>query len=271
MTVRWTASGDLTAGDRRLEYACWGPPPIDAPTLVLLHEGLGCTALWRGFPAQLAEATGLGVFAYSRAGYGRSEPEPLPWQLDYMSHHATQVLPEVLDVIGLERGVLIGHSDGATIAAIHAGWVADPRLRGLVAIAPHFFTEAMGLAAIAAARRSYEQGDLKTRLARYHDNPDCAFRGWNDSWLHPDFKSWNVTNVIAGIRVPVLAVQGAEDQYGTRAQIDVLAERCRAPVERCILAECRHSPFLEAPDRVLPELAQFCARVLQDGTGKVGG
>jgi pimeloyl-ACP methyl ester carboxylesterase len=235
------------------------------PTLVLLHEGLGCTALWRDFPGRLAETTGLGVFAYSRAGYGGSDPDPLPWPLDYMTRHATGVLPEVLDAIGLRRGVLIGHSDGATIAAIHAGRVQDARVAGLALMAPHFFTEPMGLAAIAAARQAYDTGDLKPRLARYHADPDCAFRGWNDSWLHPAFKAWNVTEVIGGIRVPVLALQGEADQYGTRAQIDVLAELCPAPVTLRLLPACRHAPFLDAPDVVLSELKRFCAGALRAG------
>ncbi len=261
MNVEWTAKGFLTASGKSLEYACWGCPPSEAPTLVLLHEGLGCTALWRDFPAKLAEATGFGVFAYSRAGYGQSDPADLPRPLDYMTREATEVLPEVLDAIGFERGVLVGHSDGATISAIYAGSVIDMRVRGVVTMAPHFFTEDMGLTEIAAAKQVFDRGDLRDRMAKYHADPDNTFRGWNDSWLHPDFKEWNVSEVIDYIRVPVLAIQGKDDQYGTLAQIEELESRSYAPVDSVILYDCRHTPFLDQPEKVLSAIADFCARL----------
>lgn len=269
MNAPWAASGFLSAGGKSLEYGCWGPPPAHAPTLVLLHEGLGCTRLWRDFPEQLAEVTGLGVFAYSRAGYGHSDKADLPRPLDYMTREATDFLPEVLDVIGVSSAVLVGHSDGATIAAIYASSVSDRRLRGpvsgplrgLVLMAPHFFTEPMGLKEIAAAKSVYETEDLKDKMARYHADPDNTFRGWNDSWLHPDFASWNVSEVIDGIRVPVLAIQGEDDQYGTLAQIEEIEKRCNAPVTALILERCRHSPFLEQAERVLAECERFCVQL----------
>src|ERR1700729_3554338 len=160
---RWTegASGEVVADGKRLEAVAYGPAPDVAPTIVMLHEGLGCVALWRDFPTQLAEATRLGVFAYSRAAYGQSDPAPLPRPLDYMTREARETLPAVLEAIGLERGILLGHSDGASIAAIYAGTVEDFRVRGLVLMAPHFFTEESGLAAIATAREAYENGDLR--------------------------------------------------------------------------------------------------------------
>ena len=154
---RGGASGFLTIEGKRLETFCRGPAPDAAPTIVMLHEGLGCVALWRDFPEQLAAATGLGVFAYSRAGYGQSDPAPLPRPLDYMTREARETLPAVLEAIGFERGILLGHSDGASIAAIYAGTVEDFRVRGLVLMAPHFFTEESGLAAIATAREAYEK------------------------------------------------------------------------------------------------------------------
>ena len=163
-------TGTLTSGGKSLEYACWGPGPDTAPTIVLLHEGLGCVALWRDFPQRLADATGWGVFAFSRAGYGQSDPAVLPRPLDYMTVEAIDVLPEVLNQIGFRTGILFGHSDGATIAAIHAGSVVDHRVRGLVLMAPHFFTEPMGLAAIAEARMAWEKGDLSAKLGKYHAN-----------------------------------------------------------------------------------------------------
>lgn len=178
--LTWGAGkGTVTAGGKSLEWLSFGPSPAEAPTLVLLHEGLGCAALWRDFPQRLAEATGWGVFVYSRAGYGQSDPVSLPRPLDYMTHEAVDVLPEVLDAFGFRRGVLMGHSDGATIAAIHAGSVADFRVRGIILMAPHFFTEDMGIAEIEKAKVGYETSDLRAKMAKYHRDPDNAFLGWN--------------------------------------------------------------------------------------------
>ncbi|MGA1232972.1 MAG: alpha/beta fold hydrolase [Lutimaribacter sp.] len=254
-------AGRLQAAGFDLEYQCFGPPPGQAPTIVLLHEGLGAVALWRDFPQALADATGWGVFAYSRAGYGRSGPRALPWPLDYMTREATHVLPDVLQAIGFQNGILMGHSDGATIAAIYAGSVEDFRVRGLVLMAPHFFTEPMGLAAIAKARTAYEQGDLRAKLAKYHDTPDIAFRGWNDSWLAEGFAKWNVADVIDYFRIPTLAIQGDADEYGSLAQIEALETRSYAPVDVEILPQCGHAPHLDAPQAVLAAVGEFCARL----------
>ena len=263
MPVAWAdgATGLLGAAGKALEYACFGPPPGDAPTLVMLHEGLGCVALWRDLPRKLADATGFGIFAYSRAGYGRSDPADLPRPLDYMTREAVEVLPQVLDAIGFRRGILLGHSDGATIAAIHAGSLYDPRVRGLILIAPHFFTEEVGLAEIARARDAYQTGELRPRLARHHRDPDNAFRGWNDAWLHPDFRAWHVGEVIDYIRVPVLAIQGTADQYGTQAQIAELQTRLYAPLEVAMIDGARHAPQQDRPEEVLEAIADFTARL----------
>ncbi|MGA0924647.1 MAG: alpha/beta fold hydrolase [Lutimaribacter sp.] len=254
-------AGRLQAAGFDLEYQCFGPPPGQAPTIVLLHEGLGAVALWRDFPQALADVAGGGVFAYSRAGYGRSGPRALPWPLDYMTREATHVLPDVLQAIGFQNGILMGHSDGATIAAIYAGSVGDFRVRGLVLMAPHFFTEPMGLAAIAKARTAYEQGDLRAKLAKYHDTPDIAFRGWNDSWLAEGFAKWNVADVIDYLRIPTLAIQGNADEYGSLAQIEALETRSYAPVDVEILPQCGHAPHLDAPQAVLAAVGEFCARL----------
>lgn len=261
MTVPWVESGFLVADGRSLEYACFGPAPDEAPTLVLLHEGLGCVSLWRGFPEALVAATGFGVFAYSRAGYGYSDPADLPRPMDYMTREATHVLPDVLNAAGIRRAVLLGHSDGASIAAIHAGSVSDMRVRALILMAPHFFTEESGLSEIETAKRAYEHGDLKRRMAKYHRDPEQAFRGWNDAWLNPEFRAWNVADVLDYIRVPVLAIQGRDDPYGSLAQIDEVENRCGAPVETLILDECGHAPFLEKPEPVLAEVSRFCLRL----------
>lgn len=261
MTIEWGASGVLTADGKTLEYACYGPAPDQAMTLVLLHEGLGCTALWRDFPEKLSQATGLGVFVYSRAGYGQSDPVDLPRPIDYMTQEATQSLPEVLDAVGVQNSVLVGHSDGATIAAIYAGSVSDLRVRGLVLMAPHFFSEPEGLAEIARAKEAYETTDLRDKMAKYHRDPDNAFWGWNGAWLDPRFVDWNVADVIDYLRIPTLAIQGADDQYGTLAQIEEIETRSYAPVDVEILQGTKHSPHLEAPESTLPAITEFCARL----------
>jgi pimeloyl-ACP methyl ester carboxylesterase len=170
---------------RAIETQWWGPDADQAPTLVLLHEGLGCVALWRDFPEALASVTGCGVFAYSRFGYGASDPVTLPRPMTYMHDEALSVLPRVLDATRVRRGVLIGHSDGGSIAAIYAGAVQDPRVAGVVLIAAHFSVEEINIASIADIKANYEQGDLRQRLAKYHRDVDVAFRGWNDAWLDP--------------------------------------------------------------------------------------
>ena len=253
-------SGRLTAGGKSLEWAAWGQASA-RPTLVLLHEGLGCLARWKDFPGKLAAATGLRVFAYSRAGYGQSDPVTLPRPLDYMTREAVEVLPGVLDFIGPGQVILMGHSDGATIAAIHAGSVEDFRVRGLILMAPHFFTEPMGLAAIAEAKAAYAATDMRERMAKFHADPDNAFRGWNDAWLDPGFVAWNVADVIDYLRIPALVIQGEQDQYGTRAQVDEVDSRSYAPVDVAMLPDCRHSPHQDQPQAVLDAVAEFCARL----------
>ncbi len=257
----WSTQDRINVCGKSLEVECYGPPPDKAPTLVLLHEGLGSVKLWRDVPTRLANQTGMGVLVYSRAGYGQSDPVELPRSLDYMTLEATDVVPQVLKSFGVQQAVLLGHSDGATIAAIYAGTIVDFRVRGLVLMAPHFFTEPVALAEIAKARIAYENGELRKRMAKYHRDPDIAFYGWNDSWLHPDFEEWNVTDVIDYIRVPVMAIQGREDQYGTIAQLDELKSRCYAPVDIHIVDNCGHAPHLEHTDQVVNAVAEYCHRL----------
>ena len=252
---------NLDISGQHLEGAWWGPAPDAAPTLVLLHEGLGCVGLWGDFPAKLVEATGCGIFAWSRAGYGQSSAIPLPRPLTYMHDEARDILPKVLDAIGFRDGLVIGHSDGASIAVIHAGLHADSRVRGVVAIAPHVFTEDMGIASIAEAKRAYEQGDLRARLARRHQNVDCAFYGWNGAWLDPGFRAWDITEFLPAIRVPVLVVQGVDDQYGTIAQVEAIERGCGGPVETVMLPGVGHAPHREAPEATLAAIVGFTARV----------
>ena len=263
MSYSWNANGlgKISVQNKSLECVSLGPAPDQAPTIVLLHEGLGCVDLWRDFPQRLVDVTGLGVFAYSRAGYGRSDETALPRPLNYMSEEATTVLPGVLSQIGFRRGVLLGHSDGATIASIYAGSVSDYRVRGLVLMAPHFFTEEVGLAAIAQAKTHYETGDLRDRLAKYHTHVDNAFQGWNDAWLDPEFVKWNVGDTIDHWRIPVLAIQGRDDQYGTLAQIEEIETRIYSPLETAVLDDCRHAPHLDQPEKTLTAIADFVERL----------
>lgn len=256
-------SGFLPIGPHSLEYRFVGPQPDQAPTLVLLHEGLGCAGLWNDFPDRLAAATGTGVFVYSRAGYGKSSPVNLPRPLTYMHDEARAVLPALLDAINFRRGLLIGHSDGASIATIYTGSHQDHRVGGLVLIAPHFFTEDPGIASIVEAKRAYDTGDLRGRLSRWHADVDNAFRGWNDAWLDPDFRRWDITEFLAYIRVPVLIVQGEDDQYGTVRQIEAAQQECYCPVEVALLPGARHSPQREAPEPTLKVITDFVARVLR--------
>ena len=256
-------SGFLDIGGQRLEYRFIGPQPDRAPTLVLLHEGLGCVGLWNDFPDRLAAATGIGVFVYSRAGYGKSGPVSLPRPLSYMHDEARETLPKLLDAIGFRRGLLVGHSDGASIAAIYAGSRQDHRVGGLVLIAPHFFTEDVGIAAIAETSKAYETADLRARLARWHDDVDNAFKGWDGAWLDPQFRKWDITEFLAYIRVPVLIVQGEDDQYGTSKQIEAAQQECYCPVEVTLLPGARHSPQRDAPELTLKAISDFVARALR--------
>ena len=206
--------GEILLAEGRLEAGWWGPGPEAAPTIVMLHEGLGSLGLWREFPARLAAVTGWGVFAWSRFGYGGSDPVALPRPLDYLRREATGVLPRVLDAAGLRRFILFGHSDGASIAAIHAGADPDPRLQGAVLVAPHVFTEPAGLAGVAAMRDRFAAGDLRARLARHHRHVDIAFHGWAGAWLDPRFPAaFDLLPEVRRIRLPVLAIQGEADAY----------------------------------------------------------
>jgi pimeloyl-ACP methyl ester carboxylesterase len=259
-------SGFLSIGTQRLEYRMIGPRPDAAPTLVMLHEGLGCVGLWGDFPDKLQAATGAGVFVYSRAGYGKSGPVKLPRPLSYMHDEARDVLPRLLDAIGFQRGLLLGHSDGASIATIYAGTRQDPRVGGLVLIAPHFFTEDPGIASIEEARKAYATTDLRAKLARWHADVDNAFKGWNGAWLDPEFRKWDITEQLAYVRVPVLIVQGEDDQYGTVKQIEIAQEECYCPVEVALLPGVKHSPQRDAPEATLKTIADFTARILASET-----
>ena len=255
-------TGFLRIGDADLQYRMIGPSPEAAPTIVMLHEGLGCSELWGDFPDRLQAATGAGVFAYSRAGYGASSPAKLPRPLDYMQIEALEVLPKLLDAIGFRRGILLGHSDGGSIAAIYAGSLGDHRVRAVTLIAPHFTVENVSVASIAEIKTAYETTDLRARLARWHRNVDNAFYGWNGAWLDPQFRTWDISDYLAYIRVPIAIIQGAADQYGTLRQVEIAQEECYCPVDVTVLPGVGHSPHREAVDATLAISAEFYKAVM---------
>jgi pimeloyl-ACP methyl ester carboxylesterase len=254
--------GFLDIETQRLEYRMTGPQPQDAPTLVLLHEGLGSAAQWGDFPEKLAEATGFGVFAYSREGYGRSSQAKRPRGLNFMHVEARQTLPRLLEAIGFQRGLLVGHSDGASIAAIYAGSVQDHRLRGLAMMAPHFIVEDCTMAAIKAIRRAFDTTDIRARFERWHADARETVHGWSDVWLNNDVRAWDLREDLAYIRVPILIVQGEDDDFGTARQIEIAQEECHCPVEALLLPGVKHAPHREAPEGTLRAIADFCRRML---------
>lgn len=263
-------SGFLTIGGSDLEYRMIGPAPDAAPTIVMLHEGLGSAGLWGDFPEKLQAATGAGVFVYSRAGYGASTPVKLPRPLDYMHIEALDVLPKLLDATGFRRGILVGHSDGASIAAIYAGAHQDHRVQGVAMIAPHFIVEDISVASIAEIKKAYETSELKSKLARWHSDVDNAFYGWNSAWLDPKFRNWDISEYLAYIRVPVAILQGADDQYGTIRQIEIAQEECYCPVDVTVIPGAGHSPHREAAGATLETIAEFARAVLRGDEGAQG-
>src|ERR1700743_3103806 len=256
-------SGMLRVSGSELEYRRIGPQPEEAPTIVMLHEGLGSAALWGDFPAKLQAATGAGVFAYSRAGYGASTPVKLPRPVDYMHVEALEVLPQLLEAIGFRKGMLLGHSDGASIAAIYAGGHQAPPLHGVLLVAPHFVTEEVGLASIAETRKAYESADLRAKLARWHQDVDNAFYGWNDVWLDPEFRNWDISEYLAYVRVPLAIVQGTADTYRTMHQGEVAQAARYCPVDVTMISGAGHSPFREAPGPALAAIADFAHAVMR--------
>jgi pimeloyl-ACP methyl ester carboxylesterase len=263
-------TGFLSIGGASLEYKWLAPQAADAPTIVMLHEGLGSVGLWGDFPEKLQQATGAGIFLYSRAGYGQSSKAALPRPLDYMQREALDVLPKVLDAISFKRGLLLGHSDGASIAAIYAGSRQDHRLQGVALIAPHFIVEDVSVKSIAAIKTTFETTDLKAKLARWHKDVDNAFYGWNGAWLDPEFRDWDISEYLAYIRVPIIVVQGADDQYGTLRQVEIAQDECYCPVDAKIISGAGHSPHRESPVATLEAIGHFATAALRDDQGLQG-
>jgi pimeloyl-ACP methyl ester carboxylesterase len=227
---------------------------------VFLHEGLGSISLWKDFPERLAAACGCNALVYSRYGNGFSEALAGPRMTDYMHREALDVLPELLQRLSIRDPILFGHSDGASIALLYEG-MAPGRARGLILLAPHVFVEDLTIRNIHAAKIAYESTDLRIRLGRHHADVDRTFRGWNDIWLHEDFRRWNIEECLAAIRCPVLAMQGAEDEYGTFEQIERIATQATT-VELRKLDDCRHSPHRDQPDAVIGATLSFFKRLV---------
>ncbi|MGZ6703807.1 MAG: alpha/beta fold hydrolase [Solirubrobacteraceae bacterium] len=238
------------------------PGSADQRPLILLHEGLGSVGLWRGFPERLAAATRRRTIAFSRYGHGQSDPPPKPRTPAFMHEEALEVLPELLTNKDIERPILVGHSDGASIALIYA---SKHPVTAVVAIAPHVFVEDMCLAEIRQTKEAYETTDLQDRMARHHRDPDAAFYGWNDVWLHPEFPQWSIEGEVGRIKSPLLLIQGTNDQYGTMAQLDSIEQGATGPVTRVHL-DCQHSPPTELPDETAAAIARFMSALPPSGT-----
>ena len=246
----------------RIEHAWVGVADSNAPLLVFLHEGLGSVSMWRDFPARLCSALGWRGLVFSRPGYGQSTPRAADehWGVDFMHRQADEVLPALLAALGVTgRYALFGHSDGGSIALLHAARHGD-RVAATVVLAPHILVEDVSLASIRQARAQYLQGDLRAGLARHHADPDSAFFGWNDIWLAPAFARWNIGATLPYIRCPVLAIQGIDDVYGTMAQIDGIA--AALPGTRLLkLPACGHSPHRDQPAAVIAACQGFLAGI----------
>jgi len=247
-----------------LEIDWHGPLPADAPTLVFLHEGLGCAAMWRDFPAKLADATHCGALVYSRAGYGQSDSCSLPRPIRFMHDEGLETLPELLELAGVRDCILIGHSDGGSIAIVYAGGTPAVPLRGLITEAAHVFCEEITLQSIRSIGELYRKDHgLRGKLEKYHGiNTDCAFQGWNETWLHPDFKDWNLEEYLPGISVPMLVIQGEDDKYGTPAQAECIVRQTGGDADMLMLPRCGHCPHKEQETATLEAMKRFILRVL---------
>lgn len=240
-TSRRHASEFVRIDGHQLDVRTVGPIGA-APSPLFLHEGLGSVDLWQSYPAEVARATDRRAVVYSRYGHGWSDVQREPRPVDFMDREAFVVLPELIEAVGVVSPILIGHSDGASIALLYA---SRHRVAAMVLLAPHVFTEPDGLGEIRDVRVRFEDTDLGERMAKYHQDPVATFDAWNDVWLHPDFESWNIESVLPDVTCPVLLIQGEDDEYGTMAQIDAIARQLGGAVDQLLLSGCRHSPHLD--------------------------
>jgi len=247
----------------RLEAYWIGPPPGSSPTLVFLHEGLGSARAWLRFAESVADATGRGALVYSRAGYGASDPVDLPFSIRFMHDEALIALPEVLDAMRIDDAILVGHSDGASIALIHAAGPGSGRIRGLALESPHSFVEPVTVASIATLLERYDQGDLRQKLERLHGaNTDRIFAAWTDVWLRPEFAAWSIEELLPAVTCPVLVIQGEQDEYGTVRQVEAVKNKVQGSVETLLLPRCGHAPHRDRREETLAAIARFVRQVI---------
>lgn len=252
----------LSIDGKMIEYRTI-PGDGSRPWLVFLHEGLGCVSLWRDFPDKIARRTGCRALVYSRLGYGQSDGLDGARATDFMHTEARQALPKLLAKLAIEAPILIGHSDGASIALIHAAEPAS-RVRAVVAMAPHVMVENVSVESIAKISETYERTDLKARLQRHHKHVDDAFYGWSRIWLSPAFRTWSLGAEVSRLSCPALLIQGEDDEYGTLAQIDAIQAVATGPTTRLVLSQCGHSPQRDQEDAVIDAIAAFVAATLAD-------
>jgi len=252
----------LKIGAKRIEIKWHGQEHKDHPTLIFLHEGLGCTQMWKDFPKKVSQVTQCPVLVFSRLGYGFSDPCPTPWKINFMHKEALTILPEVIKEAHIKEYLIVGHSDGASIGIIFSGSPYASGLKGLITEAAHVFCEPVTVSCIQQAKIEYEHHSLYQALKKYHGkNTENAFRGWNDVWLNKNFINWNIEKYLKRINVPVLAIQGKNDQYGTIKQIESIKRHVKS-VETCLISDCRHAPHFEQPQISLDLITRFVHKVL---------
>ena len=257
----------LHVGSKKIEIQWHQGAQKEFPVLIFLHEGLGCTRMWKDFPKQLSQRTGCSALVFSRFGYGKSDPSPLPWKINFMHEQALKILPEIIKKAQIKQYILIGHSDGGSIGVIFAG---SPNIKerdgfkGLITEAAHVFCEQISVDCIQQAKINYEHHNLRIGLEKYHgSNTENAFRGWNDVWLNPQFIHWNIEKYLNKIRVPMFAIQGKDDQYGTNKQIVSIKNHVN-DIETHLLDNCRHSPHNDQPKIVLDLMSQFIHKIITE-------
>jgi len=249
--------GFLIIDEARFEYRRIGDNKPDSPTLVFLHEGLGSVSMWKEFPEQLVELTGLNAFIYSRQSYGKSSPLPSPREKDYLVNEAENILPKILKLAGIQQTLLVGHSDGASIALLFAAASLSPRPLAMALMAPHVFNEKLCIEGIRKAKLAFEKADLRQRLSVYHEDVDNAFWRWNDIWLADDFADWNIEECLSNINTSMLIIQGENDEYGSKSQVESISQHCMGKVDTLFLADCGHTPFREKNKQTLEAIRCF--------------
>ena len=254
---------DIHYQNKKIESVWYGPTPEEAPTLVFLHEGLGCVSMWRDFPEKLSDKTECGALTYSRLGYGKSNSCSLPRDSDFLHHEAIIELPKILNDYKIRDYILIGHSDGASIALIYGGECSKKGLIGIICEAPHVFCEEITILSIKKIKNLYYKGILRERLKKHHGvNVDNAFNGWADVWLHPNFSTWNIESSLSKISVPQLIVQGLNDEYGTSEQVKSIVSKSGNSVETCFLRNCGHSPHFDQETETLKVMDLFIRKLI---------